>query len=100
MNAPDPPNEQPDTDWLTVAEYAAAMRRSTRTVWRWIDKGLLPHRRFGRTTRIHRSALEPPAAGADTPGDGAPSWGRPSEPVRAVRIYGGRILTNVHAIRR
>ena len=52
-------DHEPGPEWLTIAEYAAAMRRTRRTIERWIERGDLPVRRHGRTTRIHRSELEP-----------------------------------------
>jgi excisionase family DNA binding protein len=52
---------EPDAgpEWLTVDEYARVMRRTRRTVERWIASGALPVRRHGRTTRIHRREIEP-----------------------------------------
>lgn len=65
--------------WLTIDEYAAEMRRTRRTIERWIERGDLPVRKHGRTTRIHRREIEPEDDFAGS---------------------GSRIPANVHAIRR
>src|SRR5262245_24325173 len=44
-------------EWLTVAEYAAALRVSTASVYRWIQAGELDALHLGRTIRIPRAAF-------------------------------------------
>jgi excisionase family DNA binding protein len=45
-------------DFVTVAEAAKLMQVSPSTVWRWIDKGLLPAYRVGqRKVRVKRADL-------------------------------------------
>lgn len=43
---------------LTVKEAAVVMKVSTRTVLRWIKKGILPARKAGRGWRLPPSALD------------------------------------------
>jgi excisionase family DNA binding protein len=43
---------------MTVAEYAAQVRVSTRTVYEWVRDGKIPVRRFGKTIRVLASALD------------------------------------------
>ena len=43
---------------LTVKEAAVVMKVSTRTVLRWIKKGILPARKAGRAWRLPPSALD------------------------------------------
>lgn len=50
----------PQTDeYLTVAEAATLLKVSKSTVWRWIEKGMLPAYRVGsRGVRLKRAELE------------------------------------------
>lgn len=45
-------------DYLTIDEVAAILRRSPRTIRRWIAAGDLPAMRIRDTTRIPLAALE------------------------------------------
>lgn len=46
------------SDFLTVAEFAAATRTSIPTVYREIKKGRIPVLQIGTVKRIPRSALQ------------------------------------------
>ena len=41
-------------EWVTVDEYAAEVGRSTRTVYAWIDKGIVETKRRGRRIFVRR----------------------------------------------
>jgi predicted transcriptional regulator len=41
-------------EWATVDEYAAEVGRSTRTVYAWIDKGIVETKRRGRRIFVRR----------------------------------------------
>lgn len=45
--APPPPEA-----FLTISQVAKRLVVSERTVWRWISRGLLEVKRFGRSVRI------------------------------------------------
>lgn len=55
-----------DSDaWMDTAEAARLLGfKSAETVRKYARSGELPARRFGRSWRIHKSALEPPEAPA------------------------------------
>ena len=44
--------------FLTVAEAAATLQLSPKTIYRAIESGELPHHRFGRAVRIALADLE------------------------------------------
>jgi excisionase family DNA binding protein len=44
-------------EYLTVNEFAAAVRVSPRTVWCWVEAGEVDSWRRGSTTRIPRTEL-------------------------------------------
>ncbi|EDP62760.1 hypothetical protein BAL199_23167 [alpha proteobacterium BAL199] len=43
---------------LTVVEAATALQLSTKTIYRAVESGDLPHHRFGRAVRIALTDLE------------------------------------------
>lgn len=43
---------------LTVPEFAAQVRVSTRTAYEWCRQGKIPTRRFGKTIRVLATALD------------------------------------------
>ncbi len=49
---------EPDEEYLTVAEVAANLKLNQQTVRNWIDRGELPALRAGRRVRIKRSDYE------------------------------------------
>jgi excisionase family DNA binding protein len=51
------PRRREPMQFLTIREVAERLNVATRTVRRWIDLGLLPVHRFGRTVRISGSDL-------------------------------------------
>lgn len=50
-------DQQPRTQFLTVAEVAALMRVSKMTVYRLVHNGELPAVRVGRSFRVHAKAV-------------------------------------------
>lgn len=50
-------DDTPDPDVLTVAEAAKLLRIGRNTLYDAIGRGEVPHRRFGKTIRLSRSAL-------------------------------------------
>jgi excisionase family DNA binding protein len=46
---------EPEEEYLTVAEVAANLKLNQQTVRNWIDRGELPALRVGRRVRIKRS---------------------------------------------
>jgi excisionase family DNA binding protein len=44
-------------EWITVPEVARMLRISERTIYRLVNIGEIPSRRFGRQTRISRNWL-------------------------------------------
>ncbi len=50
-------DNQPRTQFLTVAEVAALMRVSKMTVYRLVHNGELPAVRVGRSFRVHAKAV-------------------------------------------
>lgn len=54
---------------LTVAEVASALRVSTMTVYRLLDRGELPRLRVGRSYRIRTSDLDAYLAGGSVVAD-------------------------------
>ena len=49
---------EPEEEYLTVAEVAANLKLNQQTVRNWIDRGELPALRVGRRVRIKRSDYE------------------------------------------
>jgi excisionase family DNA binding protein len=56
-NGPADNQQQPRTQFLTVAEVAALMRVSKMTVYRLVHNGELPAVRVGRSFRVHAKAV-------------------------------------------
>ena len=54
---PNPIEDRKET-YLTLAEAAEYLRVSSRTVYRWCNKGKLKHFRVSKSTRVARSDLE------------------------------------------
>ncbi|MEQ8397558.1 helix-turn-helix domain-containing protein [Thalassobaculum sp.] len=48
----------PSQKLLTVREAAAALQLSSKTIYRAVESGDLPHHRFGRAVRIGLADLE------------------------------------------
>jgi excisionase family DNA binding protein len=77
--------------FLTVAEVAGILKLNQQTVRNWIDQGLLPALRVGRSVRIRRSDFErilaegytggsgPGSASGDVGESGGPSSGEAGE---------------------
>lgn len=57
-------------DWLSTAEAVRYLGITPRTLYRFIDSGLLPATRFGRLVRVRRSDLD--ALLRTRNGDGGP----------------------------
>lgn len=57
---PASPDEASLPEYLTVAEFQRAMRVGRSTAYNIIRSGAVPHRRYGKVIRIHRSALQAP----------------------------------------
>jgi putative molybdopterin biosynthesis protein len=49
---------EPEEEYLTVAEVARNLKLNQQTVRNWIDRGELPALRVGRRVRIKRSDYE------------------------------------------
>ena len=49
---------EPEEEYLTVAEVAGNLKLNQQTVRNWIDQGSLPAVRVGRRVRIKRSDLD------------------------------------------
>jgi excisionase family DNA binding protein len=49
---------EPEEEYLTVAEVAGNLKLNQQTVRNWIDRGELPALRVGRRVRIKRSDYE------------------------------------------
>jgi excisionase family DNA binding protein len=58
-------------EYLTVAQAAARLAVTPRTVRRAVARGEIPALRIGAAIRIHPSAIAPPAAMQPAP---APAW--------------------------
>jgi excisionase family DNA binding protein len=81
----------PEEEFLTVAEVAETLKLNQQTVRNWIDQGSLPAVRVGRRVRIKRSDFErileqgysgrPAASGAPAGPSAEDFWG--GEPVGA-----------------
>jgi putative molybdopterin biosynthesis protein len=76
---------EPDEEYLTVAEVAGNLKLNQQTVRNWIDRGELPALRVGRRVRIKRSDYERylsdgynggvPSEGTSTGPSGEDFWG-------------------------
>lgn len=58
-NAPQTtPGELPtEAEFLTKIEVASMLRVSPRTLDSWLQRGILPHIRFGKSVRFSRASL-------------------------------------------
>jgi excisionase family DNA binding protein len=48
----------PEITWLSTAEAAARLGITPRTLYRFIDEGLLPAYRFGRVIRLQQAEVD------------------------------------------
>ena len=46
------------TEWLTLDNAAAQLGITKSALYRWLQRGGVPHHRFGRLIRIHRSDFD------------------------------------------
>ena len=53
-----PEKKEPEKEWLTIKEAAFELDVDYKTVWRWIQEGIIEAAKLGRVWRIHRSEFD------------------------------------------
>lgn len=61
-------SHRPPETWLSVDEVAAELRISRMTIYRLVNKGLLPAHRVGRSIRVRERDMDAYLRSTDTTG--------------------------------